>query len=90
MLRVVNDNKLGAHVVRINVPIAPLKLDFPPARKRVFNARGNVYIPNFHEITIAYNPGEKPKPSNQYTNNYMKTAYKTSSHESAINSWFRL
>lgn len=89
MLHVVNDNKLGSHVVRVSVPAKPLVISYPPHQVRVFKDR-NDYVPNFHKITTAYNEKEKPNPSNQYSNNYQKTAYKTSTQESGIQNWFRI
>ena len=92
MLSVINDNKLGSHVVRVNVPTQPLKIDSPARKTLQFKDR-NDYVPNFHkQAPLAYNPGEKPKPSNQYTNNLQKTTTKDEpiTHESGIHSWFRL
>ena len=89
MLSVVNDNKLGSHVVRISVPYTPKPISYPPPQKLFFRDRHD-YVPNFHEVKLAYNPGEKSKQSNSWTNNYQKTIYKTSTQESAINSWVRL
>ena len=92
MLSVVNDNKLGSHVVRVNVPVEPIKIDSPPHQTKQFKDRHD-YVPNFHkQAPLAYNPGEKSKPSNQYTNNYQKTTTKIepTTKESGIHSWFRL
>ena len=92
MLTIVNDNKLGSHVVRVSVPVPPLKLDFPAHQTKHFKDRRD-YVPDFHkQAPLAYNPGEKPKPANQYENNYQKTTTKDTPtvHESALNSWFRL
>ena len=92
MLSIVNDNKLGSHVVRMNVPVKPLKIDAPPHQTKQFKDRHD-YVPDFHkQAPLAYNPGEKPGPNNQYTNNWQKTDTKSepTTHESAIHSWFRL
>ena len=92
MLSWVNDNKLGSHVVRVNVPVQPIRLDFAPHQTKQFKDR-NDYVPNFHkQAPLAYNPGGKPKPSNQYSNNYQKTTTKdtTTTKESGIHGWFRL
>ena len=92
MLKVVNDNKLGSHVVRVAVETQPLRLDFAPHQTKQFKDRHD-YIPNFHKMApLAYNPGEKPKPSNQYSNNYVKTTTKDipTTKESGIHQWFRL
>ena len=92
MLSVVNDNKLGSHVVRVNVPVKPITINSPPHQTKQFKDRHD-YIPNFHKCApLAYNPGEKPGPNNQYTNNWQKTDTKSepTTHESAIHSWFRL
>ena len=89
MLRIVNDNKLGSHCVMVRVPIPPLKIDYPKHKDVQFKPRPKL-VPELKNQPLAYNPGGKPKPSNQYTNNYMKTAYKTSTQESGIHEWFRL
>ena len=91
-LQIVNDNKLGSHVVRVNVPIQPLKIDSPPHQTKQFKIK-TPYVPNFHrQAPLAYNPGEKPGPNNSYTNNFMKTTTKTepTTHQSPIDSLFRL
>lgn len=89
-LQYVNDNKLGSHVVRVNVPTQPFKADTPPIQRRTFKER-NDYVPNFHEVKTAYNEGnEKPSPSNQYTNNFQKIPYTQSTNESGIHGWFRI
>ena len=87
-----NDNKLGSHVVRVAVPVQPFSLDAPRHQTRQFKDRVD-YVPNFHkQAPLAYNPGEKPSPSNQYTNNYQKTTTKIEpiTKESGIHDWFRL
>ena len=92
MLAIVNDNKLGSHVVRVNVPPVPLKLNIPPRKQLHFKDR-NDYVPNFHQMApLAYNPGGKPNPNNQYSNNWQKTTTKNepTTQESSIHNWFRL
>ena len=92
MLRVVNDNKLGSHAVMIKVPTPALRIDFPAPQVLRFKDRHD-YVPNFHkQAPLAYNPGEKPKPSNSYTNNWQKTTTLTepTTKESGIQNWFRL
>ena len=92
MLSVVNDNKLGSHVVRVNVPVQPLHLNFAPHQIKHFKDRKD-YIPDFHkQAPLAYNPGEKSKPDNSYTNNWQKTTTKIepTTQESGIHGWFRL
>ena len=92
MLSVVNDNKLGSHVVRVNVPVQPLKIDAPSHQTKQFKDRYD-YVPNFHkQAPQAYNTGEKSGPNNSYTNNLMKTTTKIepTTQESGIHSWFRL
>ena len=87
----VNDNKLGCHVVYERKPKPPFRLDFPARRVKVFNIKVP-YVPQFKSEPIAYNPGEKPKASNSYTNNYQKTATKMEPtvHLSALTDPFRL
>ena len=87
MLRYVNDNKLGSHVVLVNVPVPPLKLDSPPPRVLSFKPRPKL-IPELKFQPLAYNPGEKPKPSNQYINNYPNVHYRLQTRGSAIDDWF--
>ena len=92
MLRVVNDNKLGSHVIMERVPVikrAPIQ---SPPHKTLHFYRPNDYVPNFNKVApLAYNPGEKPGPQNSYTNNWQKVETKTepTTHESAIHDWFR-
>ena len=91
MLAYVNDNKLGSHVVRVSVPNNRKPISYPPHQIKHFQDRKD-YVPNFHEVKLAYNPGEKPKPSNQYSNNYQKitTKIEPTTQESGIHQWFRL
>ena len=92
MLKVVNDNKLGSHVIIEHVAVPPLRLDFPAHKIVRFKDR-NDYVPDFHKASpLAYNPGEKPGPQNSYTNNWQKTTTKTepTTQESALQNWFRL
>ena len=79
-------------MVRIDVPHRTVKIDTPPHKTLHFNDRHD-YVPDFHKVAPkAYNPGEKPSPKNQYTNNYQKTTTKLepTTQESGIQSWFRL
>ena len=87
----VNDNRLGCHVVYERTPKPPFNLDFPAHKVKVFNIK-TPYVPSFKSEPIAYNPGEKPNPSNSYTNNYQKTTTKLEPtiHLSAIDDPFRL
>ena len=87
----VNDNKLGCHVVYELTPRPHFNLDFPAHKVKVFNIK-TPYVPSFKSEPIAYNPGEKPNPSNSYTNNWQKTTTKLepTTHLSAINDLFRL
>ena len=88
-IRYVNDNKLGCHVIyeRTNKPA--FKLDFPAHKVKVFNIK-TPYVPSFKSEPLAYNPGEKPNPNNSYSNNWLNSNYKVSTHLSAINDLFRL
>ena len=88
MLRYVNDNKLGEHVVMLHVPTAPLKIDYPKHKEPHFNPRPKTYLPTSEEQPLGYNPGEKPKQSNQYINNYPNVHYRQTTHGSAIDDWF--
>ena len=47
MLSIVNDNKLGSHAVRANVPVAPIRVNFPAHQVVSFKDRHD-YVPNFH------------------------------------------
>ena len=91
MLRVVNDNKLGCHIIYERMTKPEFKLDFPAHKVKVFKIK-TPYVPSFKSEPIAYNPGEKPNPSNSYTNNWQKTTTKLepTTHLSAINDPFRL
>ena len=92
MLRFVNDNLLGSHVIMERVPATPLRLDFPAHKVVRFKVRHD-YIPDFHKaLPLAYNPGEKPGPQNSYTNNWQKTTTMTepTTRESALNNPLRL
>ena len=86
MLRVVNDNKLGCHVVYERAPKPPFNLDFPAHKVKTFKIK----VPEFNHEPICYNPGEKPKPSNEYSNNWLNTNYKVQTQLSAIDDPFRL
>lgn len=92
MLAVVNDNKLGSHVVRVSAPVKPLHIDVPAHQTVQFKDRHD-YVPNFHkQAPLAYNPGEKSGPNNSYTNNLRKTTTTNppTTKESPIHGWFRL
>ena len=93
MLRVVNDNKLGSHVIMERVKVQRKPLDFPQRKVLKFKPRPDNNIPNPNKASpLAYNPGEKPGPQNSYTNNWQKVESKTepTTRESAINDWFRI
>ena len=87
MLQHINDNKLGSHVVLVQVPVPPLKLNVPPPRTISFKPRPK-NEPELKYQPLAYNPGEKPKPSNQYINNYPNVNYRLTTRSSAIDDWF--
>ena len=88
MLRIVNDNKLGAHVVLVNVPVPPLKIDSPPPKTIRFKPRPKLDFPTCENKALAYNSFGRPKLSNQYTNNYPNVHYKLTTRGSAIDDWF--
>ena len=92
MLRVVNDNKLGSHVIMERVPVINRPpINNPPHKVIRFKIR-NDYVPDFKgPEPLAYNPGEKPGPQNSYTNNWQKVESLTTpvTKESAIHDWFR-
>ena len=72
MLRIVNDNKLGSHVIMERVKVERKPFDIPAHKTLHFKDRQD-YVPNFHKASpLAYNPGEKPGPQNSYTNNWQK------------------
>jgi len=91
MLHAVNDNKLGSHIIYEPKVKPAFKLDFPAHKVKTFNIKVP-YVPDFKSEPIAYNPGEKPKASNEYSNNWQKTTTKLepTTHLSAINDLFRL
>ena len=89
MLRVVNDNKLGCHVVYERAPKPPFNLDFPAHKVKTFKIKVPA-VPEFNHEPICYNPGEKPKLSNEYSNNWLNTNYKVQTQLSAIDDPFRL
>ena len=93
MLRVVNDNKLGSHVIMERVPVINRPpINHPPHKVIRFKSR-NDYVPDFKgPEPLAYNPGEKPGPQNSYTNNWQKTTTKMEPtvHLSPVNDLFRL
>ena len=90
-LKHVNDNMLGSHVVLVRKPKLPLRLDFPAPPKRSFKMN-YTYVPQFKTEPLGWNPGTRPKPSNQYLNNYQKTTTKNepTTKQSPIDSLFRL
>jgi len=88
-IRYVNDNKLGCHIVYERAPKPPFNLDFPAHKIKTFKIKCP-YVPSFDSEPICYNPGEKPKPSNEYSNNWLNTNYKLSTNLSPIDAWFRL
>ena len=91
MLHVVNDNKLGCHIIYERVSKPPLRLDHPARPIRGFRIR-TPYVPSFKTEPLGWNPGSKPKAHNQYINNYQKTTTKNepTTKESPIDSLFRL
>ena len=91
MLRVVNDNRLGCHVVYEPVKKPPFNLDFPAHKVKVFKIKVPD-VPKFNYEPPAYNEHEKPGPNNQYTNNWQKTTTKLEPtvHLSPVNDLFRL
>ena len=90
-IRYTNDNKLGCHVVYERTPKPPFNLDFPAHKVKVFKIKVPD-VPDFTYEPICYNPGEKSKASNEYSNNWQKTTTKLepTTHLSAINDLFRL
>ena len=90
-LQVVNDNRLGSHVVYMRTSKPPFSIDHPARPIRSFKIRVP-FVPQFKHEPLAYNPGTKPKPTNQFINNYQKTMTKNepSTHQSPIDSLFRL
>ena len=90
-IRYVNDNKLGCHVVYERTAKQPFQLDFPARPIRSFKIR-TPYVPSFKHEPLGWNPGSKPKPSNQFINNYQKTTTKNepTTKLSPIESLFRL
>ena len=91
MLRIVNDNKLGCHVVYERAPKPPFQLDFPAHKVKTFKIKVP-YVPTFNYEPPAYNQHEKPNPNNEYTNNWQKTTTKMEPtvHLSPVNDLFRL
>ena len=89
MLHVVNDNKLGSHIIYEPKTKPPFNLSFPAHKVKVFKIKVPE-VPDFSNEPICYNPGEKPKPSNEYSNNWLNTNYKVQTQLSAINDPFRL
>ena len=90
-LHYVNDNKLGCHIVYVRAPKQPFYIDHPPKPIRAFKIRVP-YVPQFKHEPLGWNPGSKPKPSNQFINNYQKTSTKNelTTKQSPIESLFRL
>ena len=91
MLRIVNDNRLGCHVIYERVQKPPLHIDHPAKSSIGFKIK-TPYVPQFKNEPLGWNPGSKPKPYNQYINNYQKTTTKNepTTHQSPIDSLFRL
>ena len=90
-LVVVNDNKLGSHVIYERKAKPPLHIDHPAKSSIGFRIKVP-YVPNFKTEPLGWNPGSKPKPHNQYINNYQKTTTKNepTTKQSPIDSLFRL
>ena len=91
MLHVVNDNKLGSHVIYERTVKPPMRLDFPAKPKIGFRIKVPS-VPSFHTEPLGWNPGSRTKPSNQYINNYQKTMTKDepTTSQPPIDSLFRL
>ena len=91
MLSIVNDNKLGSHVVYMRAPKPPFQLDFPAHKVKTFKIKVPS-VPQFNYEPPAYNEHEKPNPNNEYTNNWQKTTTKMEPtvHLSPVNDLFRL
>ena len=91
MLRVVNDNRLGSHIVYERKAKPPLVLDHPAKSSIGFKIR-TPYVPSFKHEPLGWNPGSRPKSQNQYINNFQKTTTKNepTTRQSPIDSLFRL
>ena len=91
MLRVVNDNKLGSHIVYERAKKPPFNLDFPAHKVKTFKIKVP-YVPKFNYEPPAYNPGEKPNINNSFTNNWQKitTKLEPTTDLSAFDNLFRL
>ena len=90
-LHYVNDNKLGCHVIYERTAKQPFHIDHPAKPIRAFKIRVP-FVPSFKHEPLGWNPGSKPKPYNQYINNYQKTTTKNepTTKQSPIESLFRL
>ena len=90
-LRVVNDNRLGSHIVYERKYKPPFQLDFPARPIRSFKIR-TPYVPSFKHEPLGWNPGSRPKSQNQDINNFQKTTTKNepTTRQSPIDSLFRL
>ena len=91
MLHIVNDNRLGSHVIYERKTKPPLHLDHPAKSTIGFKIKVP-YVPQFKHEPLGWNPGTQPKTNNQFINNYQKTTTKNepSTHQSPIDSLFRL
>ena len=90
-LRVVNDNRLGSHVIYERTFKPPFHIDHPAKPIRGFKIRVP-FVPQFKHEPLGWNPGTRPKTGNQFINNYQKTMTKNepSTHQSPIDTLFRL
>ena len=95
MLRIINENKLGSHPIMVKPQEKHTKLDFPAPTKRKFPIENPTETPKFSsckpKLYVPPNPNLTPNKDNNYTNNYHKstTRLEPTTHESAINEWFR-
>lgn len=88
MLKVKNDNVLGAHPVIVPTTKPHIQLDFPANNKRVFPREGKTETLNPTSKPRAYaEPGEKPSENNGYANCYSSSMIHVSYKENDVPSF---
>ena len=92
MLKVVNDNKIGSHVIMVPPHSKYVSLEWPAHNKRIFPKDNPTVTPKFNSCKPkAYNRNMTPLKDNSYSNNYNRSTTMLEPHtkESCINNLIR-